>query len=476
MKSMKKLVSVVLALIMVMGMSSSVFAAEGAAAKYTITAPDNGHTYEVYQIFTGDFDNGVLSNVKWGKNGTGTEGEKVSSSILTELKGLAKTESYKEELAVITKYAKLTDPVAELNKDNLLTEVVGGYYLIKDKDGSVTGNDVYTTYIVAVAGDITITPKTGKPTVEKTVKDINDSTGATSWGETADYDIGDDVAFELKATLAANVESYDKYKIIFHDTLDAGLTYNKDAKVYFGDDDVTAFFTVDANGQVLTITCDDVTQAGFEAGNNSVITVKYTAELNEKAQIGQLGNKNTVKLEYSNNPNNSGESSKDTGTTLPDTVVVFTYKTVVNKVDEKDNELKGAGFTLYKKDASGNYNAVGEEVKGTDMTTFEWKGLDDGDYKLVETTTPAGYNTMEDVLFSITPEEDGKLSNVKLDNIAFTANDAYGSLTADVVNYPGSSLPSTGGMGTTILYLVGALLIIGAGTTLVMRRRRAEEN
>lgn len=492
MKHAKKLASLLLALVMMFALTTTAFADE---TTYTITAPENGHTYELYQIFTGDLYDGVLSNVKWGKNGTGTKGEAVSETILSELEATNGTDT--EKLAVITKYVDLTSaPYNTVVGGTPLTGVPAGYYLIKDVDGALAGkDDSYTTYIVEVVQNVNINPKSDVSEVVKKVKDTNDSTGETSdWQDSADYDIGDSVPFQLTATLADNVSAYYSYKVVFHDTLSAGLTYNNDAKVTFGANDVTSHFEINEENGVLTISCDNVKE--FGATDSSVIIVEYTATLNENAVIGSAGNPNTVKLDYSNNPNwkpGEGEGPEDSpkGTTPEDTVIVFTFKTVVNKVTENPDydpdvegsekfiPLKGAGFTLYKKNASGVYEAVGSELKGNDMTTFTWSGLDDGDYKLVETTTPAGYNTIADIEFTITAEHQVLSDNPTLISLGggdkFTGEVSTGAVSADIENKAGTTLPETGGIGTTIFYILGSVLLVGAAVLLITKKRMSAE-
>ncbi len=475
MKYFKKIASLVLALTMALVLAVPAMAAN----TYTITAPNNGHTYEVYQIFTGDLYNGVLSNVKWGQNGTGTTGTAVSDTVLEELEKATGTDT--EKLAVITKYVNLSSThYNTVVGGTPLTGVPAGYYLIKDVDGALAGeNDSYTTYIVEVVDDVTIAPKSDVPEVEKKVKDTNDSTGETSgWQDSADYDIGDSVPFQLKATLADNVSSYTTYKIVFHDTLSAGLTYNDDAKVTFNGNDVTSYFTIAETNGALTITCDNV--KAFSATNSSVITVEYTATLNENAVIGSAGNPNEVYLEYSNNPNKSEAGNNETGNTPEDKVIVFTYKTIVNKVDGQGNSLTGAEFTLEKYNEETNEWKAITVVKNDEGTTFTFSGLDDGKYRLTETKTPAGYNSIAPIEFTITAEHDVLSDNPALTSlsgnattgeITFTANTTEGSLSTNVVNKAGSTLPETGGIGTTIFYVVGGILVIGAGVVLVTKKR-----
>ena len=522
---MKKLVGILLTLAMVVAMSITTFAEENGTTpsttsnttQYTITAPNNGHTYEIYQIFTGDFKKeqtvNVLSNVKWGTNGTGEFGTAVEESVLNALKGVnAEGKSNADKLNIIKSYAKLTNPFKTLPENGQLTvQVPAGYYLIKDADKSVTGDDVYTTYLVSVVGNVTITPKGNKPTVVKKLKETNDTTGETSdWQDGADYDIGDIVPFELTGTLPSNYADYKTYKYVFHDTLSEGLTYKGDAKVFVkngeSEADVTSSFTVNFG----TITCNDL--KGIEdvtITKDSKIIVRYSATLNEHAKYGKQGNPNEVCLEYSNNPNYTGAGENSpTGQTPLDAVIVFTYKLDANKV-EPDGEngtkpLKGAGFTLFKivpgtETGTTLENQIGAEVKGTDKTEFSWPGLDAGKYVLRETTTPAGYNTAADIEFEIegayveTTDTNGVASGTKPELTGLVVKDSSGNtisgdaetgatftatldstrsdISTNVVNRKGTNLPETGGMGTTILYVVGAILVIGAGILLVTKKR-----
>ena len=479
MKYFKKIASLVLALALALVLAVPAMAAN----TYTITAPNNGHTYEVYQIFTGDLYNGVLSNVKWGQNGTGTTGAAVPDSILEELEKATGTDT--EKLAVITKYVNLSStPYNTVVGGTPLTGVPAGYYLIKDVDGALAGeNDSYTTYIVEVVDDVTIAPKSDVPEVEKKVKDTNDSTGDTSgWQDSADYDIGDSVPFQLTATLADNVSAYTTYKVVFHDTLSKGLTYNNDAKVYIDGKETSGFTvtaTVNADGTTtLTVSCDDVKALG--ASNSSVITVEYTATLDDDAVLGSAGNPNEVYLEYSNNPNKSEAGNNETGNTPTDKVIVFTYKVIVNKVDGEGAPLTGAEFTLekYNKE-TGEWEAI-TAVKNDEGTTFTFSGLDDGKYRLTETKTPAGYNSIAPIEFTITAEHDvladdpaltSLSGNATTGEITFTSSTAEGSLSTNVFNKAGSTLPETGGIGTTIFYVLGAVLVVGAGVVLVTKKR-----
>ena len=482
MKHAKKLASLLMALVMVLGMSVGT-TVTAFAANTTISAPaDSTRTYDVYQIFTGDLHEGVLSNVKWGKNGTGTEGASVNQATLDALVEV-NGESDTIKLAEIEKYVNLNSQVFGTVSDGNPLTVPTGYYLIKDK-GPVSEGETYSLYVVEVAGPTTISPKVSQVTSEKKVKDINDSTGVGSdWQDSADYDIGDKVPFQLKGTVAADYDKYTVYKFVFHDTESAGLTFDKDSVVVKVDNTVIdSGYTVVTEGLndgcTFEIQFTDLkTIDSVEAG--SVITVDYKSTLNENAVIGSTGNTNKMKLEYSNNPND--KQGGTTGNTPEDTVVVFSYKTIINKVDGDSKSLTGAAFKLEKlikgaDEAADTWTLVKKYTVDADnpASTFEFTGLDDGTYKLTETVTPAGYNTIDPISFEITASDNGTvITGLDGDNntITFAKNLEAGSLSANVVNKAGSILPSTGGMGTTLLYIIGAILVVGAGVLLVARRR-----
>ena len=488
MKHTKKLASLLLALVMVFALATTAFAAENAA----ISAPEGStRTYDVYQIFTGNLHEGVLSNIKWGKNGTGTVGKAVDQTILDALAAV-NSKSDTEKLTVIQTYVNFgSTAIGTVSDSNPLT-VLTGYYLIKD-NGPVNDGEAYSLYVVQVVGPTTISPKVGTTTSDKKVDDKNDSNtteDATTWQDSADYDIGDAVPFKLSATIAQDYASYTHgYKLTFHDEEGAGLSFNKNSvQVYVDGTLITTGYEVVTEGltggctfEVRFANLKDI--ASVHAG--SVISVEYTSMLNNQAVIGSTGNKNTSHVTYTNNPND--EQAGENGETPDDVVIVFTYKTIVNKVTKNPNydstvegskeyiPLKGAGFTLYKKNASDAYEAVGPELKGENMTTFTWSGLDDGDYKLVETTTPFGYNTIPDIEFTITATHDVSSDNPTLISLSggdkFTGVISTGVVSANIENQSGAQLPSTGGIGTTIFYVLGSVLVIGAAVLLVTKKR-----
>ena len=498
MKTIKRSIALVLAMILTLAMSVTVFAAPNAdqnTFSLTLNKAVKGHTYEAYQILSGDLsaDKATLSNIKWGE-GIKAEGQTaLGGDAAGYAKKLADMGNNSKELkaqaqiiganlASASGSVTVTDPDAK----NVISNLKPGYYLIKDKDDSLQGQESYTEFILHVTDDVEANVKADVPSVEKKVKDTNDTTGdTTGWQDSADYDIGDDVPFQLTATLANNIESYKAYSLEFDDTLSKGLDYNNDAVIKLGEKDVTDYFTpsYDATAKTLTFTCDNI--LAFGAKNSDQIVVEYTAKLNENAVIGAAGNPNKVSLKFSNNPNNGGEG--DRGTTPEDKVIVFTYKLTVNKVDKDNKPLTGAEFSLFKKvKVDGQEELKLVEVKkilstNTEGTVFGFTGLDDGTYVLRETKTPDGYNSIEDQTFTISAKHDENSDDPKL--TALTGDVASGSiinlgvmlekgeLSTDVVNNKGSVLPSTGGAGRVAIYVIGAILVIGGGIVLVTKKR-----
>ena len=200
-----------------------------------------------------------------------------------------------------------------------------------------------------------------------------------------------------------------------------GLTYKKNARVFVLNGTAESDVTDDFKVKFGTISCDNLKSiSGVTLDKDSKIVVRYSATLNKDAKYGKQGNPNEVYLEYSNNPNYTSEGGDSpTGETPKDAVIVFTYKLDANKVEPDGNgtkPLKGAGFTFYKivpgTDAGTTQESkIGSEVKGEDMTTFSWLGLDAGQYVLRETTTPAGYNTAADIEFEIVGTYDATTDN-----------------------------------------------------------------
>lgn len=469
--------------------------AMAAGANYDITVPSTDtHTYSVYQVFTGDLSNGTLSNIKAGQNfnKNNTASKSAADAAAEIAQGTYANNT--EKLAAITPYVDLTGTAFGEVSANTALSAPAGYYLLKDKD-AVTGDDAATLFIVQVNGPVTVNRKANKPTFEKKVKDVNDSTGDKSdWQDSADYDVNDEVPFQLTATLPTNeadFAAYKTYKLVFHDQQSAGLTFNKDSVVVkYGDQTLgTDSYTLetpatDNDTFDITITdaktVKDADGSAITVATGGKFTVEYTSTLNENAVIGAAGNPNEASLEFSNNPNVGGEGN--TGKTPTDKVIVFTYQLDINKTfnggTPDDNDLPE--FTLYKFDSATNdyttnVGKVGITKTADGKYTASFKRVDDGKYKLVETKTPAGFNTADPTLFDITAEHDVESDNPQLTvlKINTTAgNTTAGTVVADVVNQRGSNLPSTGGMGTVLLYVAGIAVFVLAGATLVMALRR----
>ena len=556
----KKLLAVMLVVVMVLGSFSTVFAAP---TTVKISTTSETHTYEIYQIFKGDVNKDdagkvtdLLTDLVYGQNAKAVDGNPreedtaVSTADMAAIDAIAKA-TYPDEQAKIAALAPYVDlneePVATIGKvgDEVVksADVPSGYYLIKDKDNTVEYPETYTLYLLQVVNeDMTITPKGGDVEEEKKVDDKNDSNhseDAVTWQDTADYDIGDHVPYKLTFKLPDNYDKFIKYYVEFFDDMCAGLTLDtiddagNNAKIFFGTADTTGqaikLEAIDGSkyttapegpGQKYHYVINDLKtfKAGLAAGTE--IRIEYTATLNNNAVIGNNGNPNEYWVKYSNNPNNSGEGTPETGETPHDKNVVFTYQTIFNKVDGKNNPITGADFELYKfvcidgehehvdackndKDELicgfekqgelwGKWTNVTELNEGTNKpskiksangavadSVFTFKGLDDGLYKLVETVTPDGYNGIPDQIFTITAKHAQDPAELKLtelkgtDDASFTLtpNVDAGSLTTSIINKSGSILPETGGIGTTILYTLGGILVVGAGVLLVARRK-----
>ena len=506
--NMKKFFAILMTLALMLSLAVPAMADDVTTYTITINNPVDGYTYVAYQIFTGDLKavegdaTDILSNIVWGNGvNTGAAGFNMGDAA-TKAASLT-NDNVKQFAQDISAYLQNHSTAATYDSEKTVYTISGlapGYYLIKNT--GVPGNiddAFYTDYILEVVEDTTVSPKGDYPESNKKVMDTDDSTGIDSdWQDSADYDIGDDVPFKLTATMPSNLADYETYVLVFHDKLSAGLSFNNDVVVKVNDKKIASGYTVVTDTEQLCNDCSfevrfaDVTADTVKATAGGTITVEYTAKLTGNAVvIGGDGNDNSMHIEYSNDPNNNGEG-KPTGTTPDDVVTVFTFKLVVDKVHKTGEDadgnpiygaLAGAGFTLYKWDAEANdWVAVDPEITG--VTTFDWTGLDDGDYKLVETTTPAGYNTITPIEFTITAEHEtnddvpqltGLTVTVTAGSAEITATPATGSLTTRVVNNAGSTLPETGGMGTTIFYIVGGIMVVAAVVLLVTKKRMSAE-
>ena len=551
MKRIKRLAAVMMAAIMALAMSITAFATE-ASSKGTST-PSVTHTYEIYQIFTGDYADGVLSNIKWGANGTGTKGKEVENSILEELEAAAEGKSDTEQLAVITKYANLEGDPIKTGSETKYTGLTPGYYLVKDKDGSLTDTNVpYTLYVVQVVNStLEFTPKGEVPSTDKKIVEGNNKV------DTNEASIGDEVNYEITGTMPSNIADYKEYYYVFTDTLSKGLTFDKDSVTVTVDEvDVTKYFYIasektDDDSTVITVGIQDILalrsiaeRVRIDFTPDTKVVVTYKAILNENAVIAGEGNPNDVKLSYSNDPNNSGNGTTNppenpekpspihpNGETPVVKVVTYTTELAILKTDEAGNFLPGVEFTLtgdsvnivlvteetfveatdgeywklkdgtftkteptvaddetdntadydsvdtkYKKTVAVVQKGNGKEETNVVGTVSEdgkviFSGLGVGKYTITETKTLPGYNTIDPIEFTVSFDPDTKEFSAD-NNISLKENN---TLETTIVNKKGSLLPSTGGIGTTIFYIVGAILVIGAGVILVAKKRMGRE-
>ncbi|MBR5136895.1 MAG: LPXTG cell wall anchor domain-containing protein [Clostridia bacterium] len=427
---------------------------------------------------------------------------------------------------------KKINPVQEnVGEDNVFT-VVPGYWMIVDVTTYNGGEGAVNSLVLVdtvAEGDITINVKTSIPTIEVKVKDIEDSESNTiidkPWLDTADHDAEDTVPFKVTATLPSNLEYYkpNAYGIKFDIELSPGLTLAPDSVVVYMyetkhkadvDTDMNDFvnaditkFTINTTGE-FTVTCENVFDIEGVTKDTAFV-VYFEAVLNadnpetaayDGATIGSEGNIVSATLEYSNDPYDANPfvtSDPDVptcskGILAPDMAVVYTYELVINKIDSHNHPLAGATFTLWKKVFVQNGNGGGSydyvklgTIASTDInpiTEFVWKGLDDGDYKLVEDVKPQGYSQLADIYFSISAEHaetenkvhkitllDGGLMGMgQTDEIT---GEYTGIIEKDIINRTGTVLPETGATGTALLIGGGAALIIVAAVFLITRKK-----
>lgn len=497
----------------------------------TVTSQEGDHTYGAYQVFKGDLadvdGNKVLSNIEWG---TGVNSDALLTAVAGAnlLNGITAGSSAADvakalegaDGAKALAFAKLVSKNLSGTKADFTktgneapytyktAKVDPGYYVVVDTD---TNAAALTTPILQVVGPVEVASKSSVPTSGKKVQEttgidtskVND--GVTAYDVTANYEIGADVPFLLTGTVSKNIADYTTYKYAFVDELSKGFTFNAESvKVFVGTTPVAA--------TQYKVTSEPITDAGdYQDGTriridfanlkdvtgvtpDSTITVRYTAKLNEKSEAGKP-QPNKVHVEYSKSASDDeGEPGK-----TPDTeVYVFTYKVDSEKVDadKPETKLQGAEFRLVNADktkaatiADGKITGWAADVDGGTTFAvpaggqFSIEGLDaDVQYYLEETKAPAGYNL---------PSGDAKYTSIKLTATVKTeegkkpvvnelklgektdVSPADGTFsTLQIKNSKGSTLPETGGIGTTIFTIVGVTAMVAAAGGFVLRNRK----
>ncbi len=492
------------------------------ADSITITGLDTSkpHSFEVYQILTGDLSEGILSNLKWGTNVSAYDGTSVTAgnAVPKTTSDAMSNMSAREIAAKVTLTGAAVTSGTSNSTEITLNGLDPGYYLVKDvtsQNGSKE-NDANSAWIVQVAGSASIAIKNAYPTVDKQVAD--DET--PGFYEAADHAIGETFEFKITGSVPSsdNMDAYTGYKMVFHDTLSAGVDYvgHTAVKVTFGngtertielpEGSITTTKDDTSGVTTLTITIADLMTYMNPSGvtgetlKGSNVVVTYDAKLNSNALAyndnvtNEVTNNNKVFLEYSNAPDSNGDGTTDTsktGKTPEDTVWVFTYKVDNNKTKENGDMLQGAQFTLYESDGTTPialaYDSTGKfyypDASGTATLTstsdgetpekaiFNIKGLDAGTYVLKETSTPAGYNTCAPITIEIeaTHDENSSTSGADLElTKAVNVNNT-------IVDTQNSTLPSTGGIGTTLFILGGGCAAGIAGIYLISKKKTREE-
>ena len=384
-----------------------------------------------------------------------------------------------------------------------------GYYLVVDlgKDGGTTEDDSPTA--VSRAMLVTLADAEGKrtatlelkadvPTIDKDVKVPNEG----DWADWVDQQIGQEVEFLITGTIPAEAEDYDNYHYVIHDEMSDGLSLvdgsievyssaepTEGSKLNKGEE-YDYVLSTDADGYTFDVT---ITPAYIEKHYGESVYVRYRATVNENAVVfGTAGNPNAASIEYSNNPYDVSDRDK----TPDSTVQVYTYQFNVFKFTGHNTPLPGAKFMLYTdedcttavrlvSDGTNAYRvATAVDTPLVDSITtdgsgrFTISGLDAGTYYLKELAAPDGYNALAEPI-EVKIEATGDNTAVSSVTVSYKGLSEESFMNAEngevkVENKSGSLLPSTGGIGTTVFYVVGAALVVAAGVGIVVKRRASE--
>ena len=473
MKHIKKLASLLLAMVMVFALATTAYA-EGETGSITINDAVVGQTYTIYQIL--DLESYNTSANAYAYKTTTAWNTFINSDAIkgtyveVDAQGYVTWKEGADAAAfakAAQKYAK-DNSIANQGSVTATTTTVSftglelGYYLVDTTLGTLCALDTTNP-------DVVMEEKNEVPTNVKTVEE--DSTG--NYGEKNDADIGQTVNFKSTITAQAGAENY-----VFHDTMSAGLTYTGVTGITLNGDTVDAGnYTVVTEGLTDGCTFEVRFAQAFcdTLKANDQIVISYTATLNENAVIAGAGNPNTSKVSYGDSSNTKYTPDSQTKTYTWD-VDVFKY----TMDGETEKALAGATFTLSKNADGSNPIALvsegnnvyrvaktGETGTVTEITTdatgkFTIKGLDADTYYLTETAAPAGYNKLAGPV-TVVIGENGVVNG--------TTEAPQGVDEVKVLNQSGTELPSTGGMGTNVFYVLGGVLVLAAVVLLVTRKR-----
>lgn len=485
MKTLKKITSLLLALVMAFAMTISVSATptQGTnddSGSITINNAVVGQIYNIYQILVLESYNTEKDaySYKANDNWNGFLNSDVIKGVYVNIDAQGYV-TWKDGANAVA-FAKAAqeyasdNSIANQGSVTATTTTVSftglnlGYYLVDTTLGTLCSLDTTNP-------NVEMEEKNEVPVNEKTVEE--DST-PNVYGEKNDADIGQTVNYKSTITAQAGAENY-----VFHDKMSAGLSYARVTGITLNGTAVDASnYTVTApaaDGDTFDVTFTQAFCDTLEA--NDEIVVSYTAVVNENAKIGLEGNPNDSKISY-------GDSSHPT-TTPPSRTITYTWDLDVLKYANGDESkvLEDAQFVLLNKEKTKVATIVSGKITGwvdvpaagedgtitwpanTVLTTnangkIEIDGLDADTYYLREVKAPDGYNKLAndvEVVITGATTVEGKLT--------------YTTVVSKVNNQSGTELPSTGGMGTTVLYIAGGILVLLAVVLLFVKRRRSEE-
>lgn len=472
MKSTRKLASLLLALVMVFALATTAFATEAGTTTttgtITVDNPVADRTYTAYKIFDVVYDD--QNHYSYTIDST-SEWFDTVSAYATEAHGLTLTQVNGGDTYVVTTGNGFSAPDFAAT---LKAAVSGkhGKELAGDASSVTVSNLPLGYYFVASTSGALCNLTTTNPTV--TIHDKNDMHFEKT-ADATDVEVGQTVTYTITGKVP-DYTGFNAYTYKVADTMSAGLTFNQDSiKVTVGGIDKTTDCTIEKNvgdnANSFTVT---VPVKSYTIG--AEIKVTYTATVNEKAIA--VVSENEAKLIYSNDP-----TTDETKTITPPVVKVYSSKIVIDKYEtgKETTKLPNAQFVLYKEVTSETgtstlyykWNAdkkvewVADMKDATVVKTDEngaatFGGLANGDYYLVETKAPAGYNQLTEPY--------------KVTVAGSDTDTAKLSVTAKVANNTGALLPSTGGMGTTVFYVLGAVLVMGAVVLLVTKKRMSDAN